>query len=197
MGGSVSTEWTHHVPPLPLLTVLEMFPQSGSSLIHPVAERTNLLVPRCIWSPERRDGLNRAWKLSCIYHIYCFQAWGLKPVLVAVTKPVLLIYKYSQSKLYHLKENIDNNSLVEIIDFIFQFDRFFTLCVVTQVECWNRKKESYDTFSCVSVVSATEWNVFSQIWENLTLNIRILYCSLIFIDRNKNIFIMSHIHIST
>lgn len=45
MGGSVSTEWTDHVAPLPLLTVLDVFPQSGSSLIHPVAERTNLLVP--------------------------------------------------------------------------------------------------------------------------------------------------------
>lgn len=52
-GGSVSTERTDHVAPLPLLTVLDVFSQRGSSLEHPVAERTNLLGPRCIWSPER------------------------------------------------------------------------------------------------------------------------------------------------
>lgn len=47
-GGSVSTERTDHVAPLPLLTVLDVVPQRGSSLIHPVAEWTGLLAPLCV-----------------------------------------------------------------------------------------------------------------------------------------------------
>lgn len=49
-GGSVSTERTNHVAPLPFLTVLDVVPQRGSSLVHPVTERTGLLTPPCIWS---------------------------------------------------------------------------------------------------------------------------------------------------
>lgn len=47
-GGSISTERTDHVAPLSLLTVLDVVPQGGSSLIQPVAEWTGLLGPPCI-----------------------------------------------------------------------------------------------------------------------------------------------------
>lgn len=47
-GGSVSTERTDHVAPLPLLTVLDVVPQRGSTLVHHLAERTGLLAPPCI-----------------------------------------------------------------------------------------------------------------------------------------------------
>lgn len=54
MGGRVPTVGADHVAPLPLLTVLDVVPQRGSSLIHPLAERTSLLGSTCIWSPERK-----------------------------------------------------------------------------------------------------------------------------------------------
>lgn len=47
-GGSVSTERTDHVGPLPILTVFDVVPQRGSSLIHSVAKWTGLLCPACI-----------------------------------------------------------------------------------------------------------------------------------------------------
>lgn len=57
-GGSVSTVWTDHVAPFPLLTVLDVVPQRGSSLVHSVAERTSLLGFACTWRPERGEILN-------------------------------------------------------------------------------------------------------------------------------------------
>lgn len=76
-GGSVSTERTDHVAPLPLLTVLDVVPKRSSSLIHPVAEWTGLLGPSCIWSPERGNIVYHG-HFSAFIHLSSYR--GFEPI---------------------------------------------------------------------------------------------------------------------